>query len=157
MSGPAYLLFLDFDGVLHPHDAHFALADVKVPIADLQAAGLFVHCQLLADLLRPHPNFGLVVHSTWRKTHDLQALRNLLGPVGDRVVAATAVDLEREASVLDFMRKRRLRPEQVLILDDAPAEFGVLQARVVACDSFKGLSDASTQRSLLAALGSLSI
>ncbi|MDM4768313.1 HAD domain-containing protein [Pelomonas sp. SE-A7] len=155
MSVPAHLLFLDFDGVLHPHDAHFAVADVKVPIADLLAAGLFVHRQLLDDLLRPHPSLGLVVHSTWRKTHDLRELRTLLGPLGSRLVGSTAAAMEREASILDFMRRRGVRAEQVLVLDDAPSEFSALRSRVVACSPARGLSEAGVQSLLQSALGAL--
>ncbi|MEH0166697.1 HAD domain-containing protein [Roseateles microcysteis] len=156
MGVPTNLLFLDFDGVLHSHDAHFALADVKVPIEDLLAAGLFIHRELLSEILKPYPRVGLVVHSTWRKTHDLRALRRLLGPVGDRLAGATADGLEREASVLEYMRRRGIRAERILILDDAPASFAVLRSRVLQCSPSLGLSEPGVQRSLEAALGCLS-
>ncbi len=33
-------LFVDFDGVFHSDGAHFAVADMKSPLADLHAASL---------------------------------------------------------------------------------------------------------------------
>jgi hypothetical protein len=50
------ILTLDFDGVLHAADAHFALADVReCSVDELFAAGLFAHRQGLADVLARHP------------------------------------------------------------------------------------------------------
>lgn len=111
-------LFLDFDGVLHPADAHAALESVRVPLVDLRAAGLFVHVELLAELLSPYPDVGLVAHTSWRLTHSDAELRELLGPAGVRLVGATDRALDRESSILEFVRRRRLDVHQYRVLDD---------------------------------------
>jgi len=152
MSTRPRLLFLDFDGVLHPYDSHFELPDVAVPLEQLLAAGLFVHRELLEQILAPFPHASLVVHSSWRKTHGVPALRALLGPLGHRLIAATIAGLDRELSVLEFMRRRQVDADQVLILDDQPDTFVKLRPRVVACDPMRGISDVGVQQVLDAAL-----
>jgi len=49
------IIFLDFDGVLHP-----------VP-ADMR--GLFCHLPRLEALLRQHPHVQIVISSSWRETY----------------------------------------------------------------------------------------
>lgn len=139
------LLSIGFDGVLHPHDAHFELDDVSTASADqLRAAGLFQHCQLLADVLSAHQDVELVVHSSWRKTHSVQSLREFLGPLGPRLRAVTPPEFEREASILALMRRWNVAAQRVIILDDQPELFPSLrsQAKVIACDSRAGLPGA---------------
>lgn len=143
LSRKRRLLSIDFDGVLHPHDAHYAIDDVSTASVDqLYAAGLFQHCRLLADVLSAHPDVELVVHSSWRKTHDLQSLRKLLGPLGPRLRAVTPPVLEREASVIAHMRRWHVAAQRVIILDDQPELFTSLRSQVIACDGSAGLPSA---------------
>lgn len=51
-------LFLDIDGVLHPHQR-----------------GTLVHLPLLEEFLRRHSTVQVVVTSTWRMQHSLEDLR----------------------------------------------------------------------------------
>ena len=136
----AKVMFIDADGVLHARDAHFAVENVRAATRDeLLAAGLFVHCELLAAVLSPYPDLELVVHSSWRRTHDVRALRELLGPLGKRIGGVTPVDLDREASILAYMRQRRLPPANILVLDDQAEYFVSLRTRVVASDPATGI------------------
>jgi hypothetical protein len=153
----AALLFLDLDGVLHAHDAHFAIADVRsASTAQLLEAGLFAHSALLADLLAPYPDLQVLVHSSWRKVLELRALRDVLGPLGPRVMGVTPLELEsREASIEAYLRRRRLSAERLVILDDQPSLFTALRDRVVTSDSSVGIASPDVQRRLEAALDSL--
>jgi uncharacterized protein (DUF433 family) len=147
------LVALDLDGVLHAHDAHFAVADVReASMEQLLAAGLFSHRELLSDLLAPLPGVRLVVHSSWRKTLSLDALRAILGPLGPRLAGVTPLELEREASLLEFIRRRRLGADAVVILDDQPIVFDELRHRVVASDPALGISSPEVQKALAAGL-----
>ena len=140
---PRKVLFTDADGVLHPRDAHFAVNDVRIATHDeLLAAGLFVHCALLATVLQPYPALELVVHSSWRRTHEVRELRELLGPLGGRMGGVTPIDLDREASILTYMRLRRLQPASILVLDDQVEHFTSLRTRVVASDPARGIGHA---------------
>lgn len=137
------LLSIDFDGVLHPHDAHFAVDDVASASAgELRAAGLFQHCQLLADVLSTHQDVDLVVHSSWRKTHSVQSLRELLGPLGPRLRGVTPPELEAEGSIIALIRRWNVSAQRVLILDDQPGLFSSLRSRVIDFDGKVGLPSA---------------
>ena len=68
------LLFLEFDGVLHPaRDG----ADISQH---------FLWLDILVQLLAPWPDVGLVVRSTWRYIHTPAALRSLFGLLGPRFI-----------------------------------------------------------------------
>ena len=77
-------LFLDFDGVLHPT----VLSRFDEPPESL-ATVFFGWLPAIVDVLRTYPDVAVVVHSTWRYTHDVDELKLLLGALGPRVVGAT--------------------------------------------------------------------
>jgi len=143
-------LFVDVDGVFHPADAHFALDDIKVPLVELQAAGMFRHVGLLASTLVDHTEVRLVVHSSWRHTHSDDELRLLFGPLSSRVVGATDRALDRQLSVFDFALRRQLAPAQYRVLDDQPELLEELGDVVISCDPNLGLAAPATQRQLQA-------
>lgn len=66
------LVFLDFDGVLHP--------------VEPASLGLTQFCWLhiLSQLLVGHDDVRLIVHSTWRYEYKDAELRAFLGPLGNR-------------------------------------------------------------------------
>lgn len=64
------LLFLDFDGVLHP----FA----RLPDRPATESEPFVYLARLESVLREHPHVRLVISSDWRKHHTLAELRLFL-------------------------------------------------------------------------------
>jgi hypothetical protein len=87
------VLFLDFDGVLHPlwTPAPFNEWQLEVTFGPTPYAGpFFLHASALAAVLSPfleHLEIG--VSSTWGKGRTLDELRQLLPvPVADRVVDA---------------------------------------------------------------------
>ena len=135
------ILFLDFDDVLHPATAHFALDDVRLPIAALRAAGLFVHVDALADALRPFEEVGVIPHSSWRLTHTDSELRSLLGALGSRVIGTTDRTMDREESIAHAVRTRDLGPDDFRVLDDQPELFVQFRGNVIACDPALGVGD----------------
>jgi hypothetical protein len=79
-SAKPQLLFLDFDGVLHPvgeraFDENFRL---------IANPGLFVWRPILEQILVPFPSVRIVVSSDWRRLFDDENLIRLLGPLGNR-------------------------------------------------------------------------
>lgn len=147
------ILSIDFDGVLHPHELHASVPDIDAATpAQLHAAGLFVHAALLAKLLAPHPGVKLIVHSAWRLTSSLDRLRNVLGPLAPRVVGATQPALDRELSILGWLRQYGLEERDVVVLDDQPELFHRLQPQLIVCDQLRGLADAAPQERLRARL-----
>jgi hypothetical protein len=151
-----HILFVDFDGVLHPAAAHFDLETVHVLPVQLLAAGLFVHTKLLAKLLAPCPAVGMVVHSSWRLTHTDAEILALLGPAGGHCVGVTDRELAREKSVQEFARRHGLAPGQYRVLDDQPELMPqpVALGVVISCDSKSGVADSAARAGLVAWLES---
>jgi hypothetical protein len=134
------LLSLDFDGVLHPLDAAYAVNDSRLPARQLFAVGLFCHCQALEDLLERHDSVELIVHSSWRFNDSPNRMRELLGPLGHRLRAVTPSQIQdREASILDVLRRRRVPRSALVVLDDQAELFRELRNLVVACPPAKGV------------------
>lgn len=127
-----HVIFLDFDGVLHP------AGDGKETVVHFQ------WLQVLVQLLEPWPDVHLAVHSTWRYLHTPMELRSLLGPLGGRFIGAVPRG-PRAESILWFLH---LNPDitRYLVLDDAPREFPHgFPGGLLLCDSQVGISDPEVQ------------
>jgi hypothetical protein len=61
------VLFLDFDGVLHPDPPN-------------SSNPLWCRTDLLVDWLNARPEVEIVVSSTWRRTYNFQELQDLVPP-----------------------------------------------------------------------------
>ncbi len=72
------ILFLDFDGVVHPHPPN-------------SEHPLWCCTAHLAEWLARHPD--VVISSTWRKGRSVEQLKTLLPPVaGHRVIGSTPAE-----------------------------------------------------------------
>lgn len=128
-------LFVDFDGVLHPTliEADIAADEIVV------GTGLFGWLPALVSVLRPHADVAVVVHSTWRRTHDIDELRGVMGALGSRVVGMTPPG-RRFDSIESWLR---LNPQvsSYRILDDDPSEFPVPPPpELIVCDPRTGVA-----------------
>ncbi|MDP1870810.1 MAG: HAD domain-containing protein [Gallionella sp.] len=56
------MLFLDFDGVLHPNEAFMTKTGV---VLRCDGHNLFEHAELLADLLEPYPTVKIMLSTSW--------------------------------------------------------------------------------------------
>ena len=128
-------LFLDFDGVLHP-----LVSDTYSSDEPVVHAVLFGWLPRLASVLRDHPDVGIVVHSTWRRTHNLEELRELLGPLGSRVLGV-APEGARHASITAWLAQNP-RITDYRILDDDCVEFPEPPpAELIRCHPGRGLTE----------------
>lgn len=79
------LLFLDFDGVLHPVDASI----------------FFTREEHLAKVLSDFPGVEIIISSAWRKTHSLKNMREFfLTDLRARIVGVTPVFKVGEANTM---------------------------------------------------------
>lgn len=136
------LLFLDFDGVLHPHITY----DPKL---------LFVHRPALESALRSCPKVEVVISSTWRHTRTLTALRALFSDdIAARIIGVTPhwSDIQDEASWGTYVRQAEIeawlrtsrRPwEEWIALDDQPALFRPFCKNLLLTCAETGLDDAA--------------
>ncbi|WP_158510480.1 HAD domain-containing protein [Burkholderia pseudomallei] len=56
------ILFLDFDGCLHPDDVYHVEGK---PVLRTESAKLFEHADVLADLVSPYPELRIVLSTSW--------------------------------------------------------------------------------------------
>jgi hypothetical protein len=133
------LLFLDFDGVLHP--------DV---VSD--PALLFCKLPLLEGVLRKLPGIEVVISSTWRETRTLDELRMIFSPdIRETVIGATPhwSDVQdpfehgsyvRQSEVSGWLKQNNRAWEPWIALDDKPYLFKPFLPNLVRCDPRTGLT-----------------
>ena len=137
------ILFLDFDGVLHPeYDRQAAPADVA-----------FCHLPRFEAVMRDHPEVEIVISSTWREQFPLDDLRARFSPdIAARIVGATPITpridgkylpARREGEILDWLRQAERAHEPWLALDDAAWQFQQHRDRLIACTWYVGFDDAA--------------
>lgn len=127
------VLFLDFDGVLHPAGGS--------PGKSLP----FEWTELLATLLKPFDDVQIVIHSSWREQFSAQELRDFLEPVANRLLGA--VDAGPKGAAIERFLCEHPEITDALVLDDQIHEFRPgFPATLLVCDPRTGLSSKDTQR-----------
>lgn len=117
------ILFLDFDGVLHPGQS-----------------GTFYRMPALLAFLEARPDWQVVVSSDWRLSHTLAGLRLRFPPdVRHRVVGTTPYHggQSRSSEIEAFVHRHRVT--DYLALDDRPELFEEGYARLFLVDESTGL------------------
>jgi hypothetical protein len=152
------IVFIDFDGVMHPASAAVDLKRSfiqQASPADLHARGLFVHTRILAEALKgAHDTAELrvVVHSSWRSNFRDDEIRRvipelepwLLGTVGFPTLA-------RDAAIMKWLEMMGDKVNDFLVLDDVPQLFAggaAKWANLVLCHPEKGLDEPRVQEEL---------
>lgn len=134
------ILFLDFDGVLHPEgEDHIHNGGVD-----------FCFLPRLEALLREFPHVRIVISSSWREQ---LAYRTLLKPFSDdirvRIIGATPPRefglphpfAHREGEILAWLQLHDAVDESWVALDDAAWQFDRCKDHLVVCGSFIGFDD----------------
>jgi hypothetical protein len=132
------LLYLDFDGVLHPLETPALDDDFRL----IDNPDLFQWTPLLATTLVDFPDVQIVVSSDWRRLFDNGALVRLLGPLGSRFVGVVdIIDQDRSEEIRRDAAARRAKCW--LALDDHPTVQVAAQTdpRFIVCDPKLGISE----------------
>ncbi|MGX5652719.1 HAD domain-containing protein [Hydrogenophaga borbori] len=129
------VIFLDFDGVVHPLDS-----------GD-NPSGRMRWLPHLVELLTAVPDVRIVVHSTWRYQYTDDELRVLLGELGGRFIGS-APRLPREQAIELVLQANKGRVAAHLVLDDDRSEFTTGRLNLVLCDPGLGLSAPRVQRDI---------
>lgn len=124
------ILFLDFDGVLHPTLA--------------KPSAFFIHGSRLVEALRSHP-VNIVISSSWRFHFSREEyLAKLPAELAGQVVGVTG-----DAHVGQFARwheiQQYVKKHQVAdwrALDDSAFEFPLNCRKLIACDGSVGVTSA---------------
>ncbi len=129
------LLFLDFDGVLHPSEQYRLIRH-------------FIWTPKLEWLLERHPDVKVVVHSTWRYDHTDDELRALLGPLGSRFVGS-APRGPRAQAIESVLSANKGVVTSHLVLDDQAEDFEESGLSVLVLNGRDGISDPAAQLPLV--------
>ena len=139
------IVFLDFDGVLHPDPC-------------LDAARLFENAPRLEQTLGDFPHVVLVLSTAWRQGGTYEQLLALLpDSLRQRVIdvtpnfsdfASTAalVPYRRQAECMRWMQLNGVQDEAWLALDDRPTGFTPYCENLIACDPQSGFDAAVSAR-----------
>jgi hypothetical protein len=134
------ILFLDFDGVLHPAVCSFD-------------ADLLCKRPLLEGVLRDCLHVDIVVSSTWRESRTLAQLQELFSAdIGARIIGATLrwQDLQDETSMGTYVRQAEIEAwlrqagrawEAWVALDDQPWLFKPFLPNLVRSDPATGMTE----------------
>ncbi|MDY0748735.1 HAD domain-containing protein [Paucibacter sp. R3-3] len=137
------VLFLDFDGVLHPYPC---------PVEQY-----FCRRQLLEGWLRERPDLDVVISSNWRERRSLDELRGYFSAdLQSRVIGVTPVlkrqawaqfdgelppmRFERETEVKQWLHGSGEPWRRWAALDDQAWMFGPFCKQLVLCDGAVGLT-----------------
>ena len=116
------ILFLDFDGVLHPEPCF----DQKM---------LFCFLPRLESVLRDYPQIKIVISSTWRESRSLRELQNLFSvDIAQRVIGVTPCwrdypelfemnGYQRHTEILAWIRCSDEPWVKWIVIDDKPFLF----------------------------------
>lgn len=145
------ILFLDFDGVLHPQ-----YEDQPVP-ADVA----FCHLPQFEAVMREFPAVEIVISSTWREQFSLANLRSRFSPdIEIRIIGTTLLPKDQVAprlvercewEIVTWLTVQGRSNEPWIALDDAAWQFKHHRNHLVGCTGYVGL-DANAELRLRAAL-----
>lgn len=136
MTSP-FILFLDFDGVLHPDPP-------------TNEAPLFCRAFLLKEWLEAHPHVDVVISSTWRLKRSLPELQALFPKWGDRIIGVTT-EIPQESYLRQYECESWMRDNADpwipwLALDDRSWNFQPFEKRLVLTDRKIGLTETDLVR-----------
>ncbi len=133
------ILFLDFDGVLHP-----------IPT---DARGHFCHLPRLEEFLRKHEQVQVVVSSSWREAYPWEVIVEIFAAdVQSRIIDMTPIfQISNRYDEIQGWRVANRYDGPWLALDDAVNEFPLPCGHLIECETAVGLDDAVLARLTVAA------
>ena len=142
------ILFLDFDGVLHPYSPW--------PHDDAVRRQYFIHLPRLESVLRDFAEVSVVIASDWRLYHPLDKLRGFFAEdIRSRVCGTTTLERptgegvgQRQHQAEQYLREHNLVHAHWLAVDDTPSNY-LATARVVLCEDRFGVREEAELRRLL--------
>lgn len=134
------ILFLDFDGVLHPEGEEHILS----------GGTDFCFLPRLETLLREFPEVRIVISSSWREQLRYETLLKPFSiDIQARILGATPHSgfglprpyRKREGEIVAWLQLHGATDEPWVALDDAYWQFDRCKEHLVVCGSFAGFDD----------------
>lgn len=127
------ILFLDFDGVLHPFN---------------RATGTLVHVPQFELVMRDFLDVDIVISSAWREAHGLDELRSFFSPhFRQRIIDVTPVfnhldhQYLRHAEILTWLRDVGREYESWIAIDDSEWLFPPRCPNLILVDADSGFDN----------------
>ncbi len=160
------ILYLDFDGVLHPNEVYKYKKEVRM---DYRGHSLFEWNDILEDILDNYPDLKIVLSTTWvRMTTFHKSKKRLPASVQEKVIGATYHSCYKKDSELYYefptlsryeSIKRdvhRRKPSRWIALDDDNEYWHESEkGKLILCHPDRGISSEITQRRLIEGLDKL--
>lgn len=145
---PMPIIFLDFDGVLHPADE----GEKALMAENGSSPQIFTWAESLASLINDFPAVRVIIHSAWRNVFPLEDLKALLpAALASRVCATTQPGLPRWDSIELYLNDQEAKHRckcQFIIIDDEPCEFPASHPSLIVCNPALGMSEKSTMAAI---------
>jgi hypothetical protein len=122
-EGVSMILFLDFDGVLHPETISFGAPGM------VRREDHFSRVPLFEEVMREFEDIDIVISSAWREVNSLDTLRGFFSEdIASRIIDTTPVlsaysDARREKEILLWMNLAGRQSEPIIAVDDWPTLF----------------------------------
>ncbi|WER45597.1 HAD domain-containing protein [Cupriavidus sp. WKF15] len=162
------ILFLDYDGVLHP-DAAYYVQSRKGSYIELRAEGaLFMWMPILEEILSPYSEVRIVLSTSWVRELGFSKARGFLSPwLQSRVIGGTWhskmsqhregshrisdrwSELTRYQQIARYISTKKPGDSWIAIDDDIVGWDRSVEHRLVPTDPSAGLSDPATQELLI--------
>ena len=145
------ILFLDFDGVLHPHFPRRDRTD--------EENQLFSYLSRLESVLRDSPEWKIVISSSWRENRPWANVIQAFSPdIAGRILGATPVlkvkeppypRYPRHNEVMSFLEVNGWQDARWLALDDDPALYPPDCESLILCeDGFRETEEVTLREAL---------
>lgn len=150
------ILFLDFDGVLHP--AEVFLRDGK-PVFTSLWGHMFMWTPLLIEALEPYPDVKIILSTSWVDRMGFEYAKNQLpAELQQRVIGSTAPMMNgtRYQRIWRTIRREYDNTPHWLAIDDDTFEWGDQhRENLIACDPDLGIAEIVVFEKLKKALAEL--
>lgn len=154
------VLYLDFDGVLHPEDVWLLARGGKPFVKSPPGRHVFERAQLLAELLEPYPHVGIVLSTSWVRKYRYRRTTEFLPPsLAGRCIGSTFHSRMDRRVFEQLPRGRQVRadvgrrtPANWLALDDMNDGWNGAEENVVITHEIDGIGDPDTCRQIREAL-----
>ncbi|WP_377161634.1 HAD domain-containing protein [Roseateles sp. UC29_93] len=130
------MLFLDFDGVLHPAGGK---PGEVLP---------FEWLPQLAAIVGPFRDVGVVVHSSWRDSYSEEYMRDFLEPLGD-AFKGVAPPGHKAHAIRRYLEEHPEIGESVVLDDQAEELPSIRGVQILVCDPSLGVSCPRLQERLV--------